>query len=90
MLSTKDVERLARQVKDGEIKEVVFQLGPFEAPGIDGFSELSFQCNWNTVGPLVYNEVRQIFQGGSIDVEICSTLLVLIPKVEKPETFAEF
>ena len=51
---------------------------------------LFFQCNWNTIGHSVCNEIHQIFQWGSIDVEICSTLLVLIPKVEKLKTFAHF
>ena len=34
--------------------------------------------------------VRDIFDGGVIDKSICKSLIILIPKIEKPKYFNQF
>ncbi|KAA3467446.1 reverse transcriptase [Gossypium australe] len=54
----------------------MFDIVHLKVPGSDGDSV----CEW----------VKGVFSGNSIDSELNNTSLVLIPKVQNPENFAQF
>ncbi|KAL4383428.1 hypothetical protein GQ457_15G011540 [Hibiscus cannabinus] len=73
-----------------EIRAALMDMAPLKAPGIDGLHAEFYQRNWDIVGPSICGTIRGVFSGGSLDPELNRTLLVLIPKVTSPESFAEF
>ncbi|KAE8697819.1 hypothetical protein F3Y22_tig00110610pilonHSYRG00557 [Hibiscus syriacus] len=68
------LEELNRQVSDAEIKQVVFEMGPLKALGIDGIHALLYQQNWSTIGHSVCKFVKEIcargWGGGTAGVAI--------------------
>ncbi|KAK4252645.1 hypothetical protein QN277_014390 [Acacia crassicarpa] len=65
-------------------------MGPYKAPGDDGFPPVFFQVNWNRVGPGICSFVKQVF-GGSMSVRNANkTLITLIPKRDNPEYVQHF
>ncbi|GMJ08752.1 hypothetical protein HRI_004544400 [Hibiscus trionum] len=83
-------EDLIRPLSCEEIREALFQMHPSKSPGVDGFHASFYQRNWDIVGKVVCNTIQCIFASGVVDPELNKTLLVLIPKVEVPETIAQF
>lgn len=77
-------------LQDWEIKSALFSMGPLKAPGVDGLHALFFQSQWDTVGNDVCNLVRRAFLDPTSIKDINQTLLVLIPKVDHPESLKEF
>ncbi|KAL5555562.1 hypothetical protein UlMin_037798 [Ulmus minor] len=67
-----------------EIREVVFCMGSFKAPGPDGMPALFYKTYWDTVGPDVVRLVQDFFISNRLHPAINSTNLVLIPKVPNP------
>lgn len=65
-------------------------MGPLKAPRVDGLHALFFQSQWDTVGNDICNLVRRAFLEPNYNKEINQTLLVLIPKVDHPESLKEF
>lgn len=64
-------------------------MAPLKALGSDGFHAFFFQSKWDIVGPIISDWVHGIFAGRDIDPELNNTLIVLIPKAENPESFAQ-
>ena len=89
-LTMEEVEALAAQVTKDEVQNAVFQMSPLKAPGMDGIQALFFQKHWSVVGESLFLAIKDIFDGGSIDEAVCKTLIVLIPKKDKPENFSQF
>ncbi|GMJ14254.1 hypothetical protein HRI_005094600 [Hibiscus trionum] len=73
-----------------EIHAALMDMAPLKAPGWDGLHAHFFQKHWDTVGPYICSIIQGVFNGGSLDPEMNRTILVLIPKKEAPETFADF
>lgn len=71
-----------------EIKLATFQMGPYKAPGPDGFSGVFFQSYWKTVGDSICNVVQEFLTEGTI--HRVKTDIVLIPKVPNPEDVGQF
>lgn len=49
-LSFNDLQSLSMQVTDDETKRALFDIGPFKAPGPDGYQALFYQSQWEIVG----------------------------------------
>lgn len=88
-LSHDDVVDIERPVTSEELKEAMFSMGAFKAPGIDGLYAIFFQSQWDTVGASVCDFVKKVFVDPAVISEVNQTLLVLIPKTEHPETLKE-
>ncbi|KAK5771686.1 hypothetical protein PVK06_047923 [Gossypium arboreum] len=72
-----------------EIKEALFDMAPLKAPDSDGFHALFFQKQWDTIGGVICEWVRKVFDGNSIDLDLNNTLIVLILKVQNPHAFGQ-
>jgi hypothetical protein len=65
-------------------------MGPHKAPGEDGYPALFLQQNWDIVADSVYHYMNELWSNPSLISSINNNLLVLIPKVEKPEFVSQF
>ncbi|XP_038722035.1 uncharacterized protein LOC120014187 [Tripterygium wilfordii] len=63
-----------------EIKQALFDMAPFKAPGPDGFHAKLYQRMWLVVGDSLCKFVMHFFETGCLPPDIKDTLLVLIPK----------
>ncbi|GAU23111.1 hypothetical protein TSUD_305580 [Trifolium subterraneum] len=82
--------KLSSAVQYVECKQALFDMSPHKAPGEDGYPALFFQQNWDIVAESVHHFVNQVWSNPSLIPLINNTLLVLIPKVDKPEFIAQF
>lgn len=62
----------------------------YKSPGPDGFQPIFFKMYWEHVGDDVWCFVRKAFESGTFDAKAAETLLVLIPKGDRPTSFKEF
>lgn len=80
-------ERLARLDSMStmeELKTALFSMGGLKAPGEDGFPAIFFQKNWLTVKESMFQVVLKIFKGEFQVDDINQTIIVLVPKFDKP------
>lgn len=78
---------LEMELGDEEVKRAVFEMDKSKTAGIDGFNASFYQFNWEVIGSSVCKMVRKTFQKGRVDPNINKSMIVLIPKVAKPESF---
>lgn len=81
---------LASIPSNDEIRNAVFSIGPYKAPGYDGFLPIFFRANWETVGSSFCKFVLDFFKGSSSTIEANKTLISVIPKTDKPELVSHF
>jgi hypothetical protein len=82
--------KLLALFSDEEIERVLFQMGPTKAPGPDGLPALFFQRHWAELKGAMVSAVRDFLAGKEVPVDFNDTILVLIPKVNAPESLAQF
>lgn len=75
-------QELTRDFSIKEFKEALFQMHPDKSPGPDGF----FQNCWDMVGEDVFRNGVKWLQDGYFPSGLNNTNLVLIPKVETPQS----
>lgn len=73
-----------------EVEKAVRAMGSFKAPGPDGFQPVFYQRCWETVGESVIRFVLLFFETGKLPENTNDALVVLIPKVLKPEYITQF
>jgi hypothetical protein len=83
-------EKLCEEFSDKEISDALFQIGPLKAPGPDGFPARFFQRNWGVLKEEIIGAVKDFFQTGIMPKGVNETTIVLIPKVDDPETLGHF
>ena len=76
---------LTRDYTEEEIKAALDSMGDLKAPGPDGMPALFYKKFWNIVGKDVVKEVTEVLNGGPMPGSWNETVVVLIPKVQKPE-----
>ncbi|XP_060180862.1 uncharacterized protein LOC132610560 [Lycium barbarum] len=72
-----------------EVKKAVFELSADSAGGPDGMIGIFYQVCWDIVGADVYNLVKAFFDGQTLPKSFTHTNLVLLPKKNNIETFAD-
>jgi hypothetical protein len=83
-------ESLCKAFTDDEIGTALFQIGPLKAPGPDGFPARFFQRNWATLKEDVIKAVKLFFGERRMLDGVNDTAIVLIPKVQNPETLKDY
>lgn len=73
-----------------ELRRATFDMGPFKAPGEDGFPACFFQKNWSLVKKKISEFFNQVWHNPSLIQTVNNTLLVLIPKINKPKFITQF
>lgn len=89
-ISTEMNLKLVAPVSEDEISGAIFSIGSLKAPSPDGLHALFFQKYWNEVKPFVTNVIHDFFINCTSLHDINKTNIALIPKVEIPETVANF
>ncbi|KAA3468586.1 reverse transcriptase [Gossypium australe] len=79
-------EGLQSPFREEEVRTALNGMGPTKAPGLDGFPALFFQKYWHIVG----KEVLENFEWRGRVEATNMTVIVLIPKVQKPTTLVNF
>jgi hypothetical protein len=82
-------EVLAAEFSREEIKAALDSIGDLKAPGPDGMPAVFYKRFWETVGDTVVEEVLNVLQGGSIPEGWNETIVVLIPKVQTPQSMKD-
>ena len=83
-------DSLSARVQINECKRALFDMNPHKAPGEDGYPALFFQKCWDTVADSIYQFVNQVWVNHSLISSINNTLIVMIPKIDKPEFVSQF
>ena len=73
-----------------EIKEALWSMKPYKSPGLDGLHAGFFQRFWLIVGDSVKEEVMKVFLERKVSEYLNKTLIVLIPKVQGPESIGNY
>lgn len=73
-----------------EIKDAISCMGPLKEPGPDGLQPIFFPSQWDTIGKSVCDLIHHIFLDTSRVADINETLVVLIPKLQHPESLKQF
>ncbi|CAL5349484.1 unnamed protein product [Camellia sinensis] len=90
ILTPREVALLNRPISATEVKDVVFSLGPYKAPNLDGIQPFFYQQFWDVVGLTLTTVIQQMFASGDISTYLNKTLITLIPKVDHPSTMNHF
>lgn len=73
-----------------ETKRALKEMGPWKAPGPDGFQPGFYKKTWTTTGVALHNFIKETLQGKEVPDDALSALLVLIPKVAAPSCLKQF
>ena len=84
VISNTNSQTLIRLSDIEEIKQALFSIDSYKAPGSDGFGAGFFKQYWHIVGPDFYNCILEFFRNGKILKEINHTFITLIPKINSP------
>ncbi|PKI53756.1 hypothetical protein CRG98_025886 [Punica granatum] len=85
-----DLQALVRLASSEGVRSALFPMGLYKAPVPDGFPVIFFQAHWTVVEPSIVEFVRSVIDRGMSMSNVNDTLLVLIPKVELPESIHQF
>lgn len=73
-----------------EIKDALWSMKPYKAPSPDGLHAGFFQRFWLITSDSVNREVARAFATSKIPDYLNRTLIVLIPKMQGPETIGNY
>lgn len=89
MITVETNDQLCKIPEILEVRKVIFELNDRSASGTDGLPGQFYQTCWEIVGEDVFKVVQATFQGHTLPRSITHTNLVLLPKKENSETFAD-
>ncbi|MCH79377.1 putative non-LTR retroelement reverse transcriptase [Trifolium medium] len=87
-MEAEDMQRLNAPIVNEEVRQAVFSMSPWKAPGPDGFP--FYQKSWDIVGGTVCEFVKSVWMNPSEVALVNQTDICLIPKVEQPELVNQF
>lgn len=73
-----------------DVETSVRSMSKFKAPGPDGFQPVFYHDSWEVVGESVTRCGLEFFESGVLAKGVNDAMLVLIPKVLKPERIMQF
>lgn len=84
ILQAKVLNWLNRPIEDEEIRQAVFKMQLWKAPGPDGFPAGFYQKAWDIVHLNVCSFGKDVWRNLSLLQEVNKTDICLIPKVPSP------
>lgn len=63
-----------------DVREALFAMKPWKAPGLDGIQAGFYQYHWSSVGGDLCVEVLRVLNGGEINVNMNKIIIYLILK----------
>ena len=90
VLPEKDKLNLSMPLSEIEIKEGLWALKPYKAPGPNGFYAEFFQRFCLILRDSIRNEMKKIFEESKILEYLNRTNIVLIPKIMGPESLGNY
>ncbi|KAL0449581.1 UNVERIFIED_CONTAM: hypothetical protein Slati_1514500 [Sesamum latifolium] len=75
---------------DKEIKDTVFSIDKDSIAGPNGFSSAFYQACWEFIATDINEAVKDFFCGTPMRRNFTATTIVLIPKVDSPQTWNDF
>ena len=81
---------LNKQFSGVDVERSVRSMGKYKAPGPDGYQPIFYQESWDVVGESVTRFGLKFFETGVLAEGMNDAMLVLIPKVLKPEKIMQF
>lgn len=73
-----------------ETLDALKSMGQLKAPGPDGFPAAFFQRTWKFTRPAVFDFVKKLLEKAEMPTRSNESLLILIPKEEKPSSMKGF
>lgn len=90
MITQEDNDTISANPTLSELKEVVFLMNPTSAARPDGFNGKFYHSCWDIIKHDLLNVVLAFFGGCTMPKYMTSACLVLLPKVEFPNSLTEF
>lgn len=81
---------LCAPITDEEIYEGLKAIGDDKAPGIDRYNAFFFKHTWKIIKKDIIAAVQSFFSTGRMYKPVNCTLVILIPKVQCPNTVKEY
>lgn len=89
-LTREEVLSLNKPFLATEVEVAIRSMGKYKAPGPDGYQPIFYQSCWEVVGNSVIRFALDFFSSGILPPQTNDALVVLIPKVPKPERMNQF
>jgi hypothetical protein len=81
---------LKTSISSLEVKNALFAMAPWKAPGPDGFPAGFYQNGWSYMGSSLCDFVKSMWNNPTDVAAMNFTDICLIPKVNKPEFVSQF
>ncbi|XP_020412737.1 uncharacterized protein LOC109947231 [Prunus persica] len=85
-----DLAAVSKEVTAKEVQDALFAIGPYKAPGPDGYSAIFFHNCWSLCRKDIEDLVFKCFSSGSVPEYLNSTLVTLVPKIINPQSMLQF
>jgi ribonuclease HI len=89
-ISESDHNGLKDIISNMEVKNALFTMSPWKAPGPDGFPAGFYQNGWRDMGSSICDFVKYIWSNPMDVASVNFTDICLIPKVDRPELVSQF
>lgn len=86
LVSSQEAKSVVAPFSDEEIIASFFSMNPLKVPGSDGFGPKFYQTYWPIIGKEVSTTVKSFFFHGKIPAAPNHTIIVVLPKIENPES----
>ncbi|XP_074293448.1 uncharacterized protein LOC141620491 [Silene latifolia] len=89
-LTGQESEKLSRNYVVADVQYALSQMSPFKAPGPDGFQDLFYQSQWDTISPSLCAMIFGTLHDNVLPEGLGETFISLIPKVDHPHLLSQF
>lgn len=75
---------------EDDIMNIVWEMNPLKAPGLDGMPSVFYNNYWDIAGPQIVAFVKEFFNSRRFTRAINHTFICIIPKKEYSKSFNHF